>query len=315
MFNKKNSLILLASIGLLSFTISCSNDDNAHASTTTPEIVPPGVPVLSEHIWLSTEAFDNNKNLFDLNTSPVSTYSGYTYYKPDGTFRVVDANNRTKLFGTWSLIENNTKKQLSIYKSDNTKIDSINNELNIYKVEANKIFDVVALNNSLFTYRINDDANPGKYYDLVNRVDNHAEPKIPAEDLAAVNWKTVKALDVSNGIENAVILDMNKYPASASSGISSFKNMNSNAYFPKNTDGNYVNGNFTVLNSENLEERVRYGDWYVSLDGKVLTIYLKTPQGEPNGIRKLNIIELTENKFVFEEDLNGTIVRFEQSPL
>lgn len=307
MFNKKNSLILLASIGLLSFTISCSNDDNAHASTTTPEIVPPGVPVLSEHIWLSTEAFDNNKNLFDLNTSPVSTYSGYTYYKPDGTFRVVDANNQTKLFGTWSLIENNTKKQLAIYKSNNT----INPDENIYNIEADKIFDIVALNNSLFTYRINDNTDPGKYYDLVNRVDNHAEPKIPAEILASKSWKTNKAIKVNTGEE----LTLNDYPATASAGNSTFINLNSNTYFPKNKDGNYVNGTFTILNSDDNNLPVIHGDWYVSLDGKLLTTYLKNPQGEFEGIRKAVIVELNENKFIFEENINGEIIRFEQVPL
>lgn len=247
------SVILL--MGSASVLTSCNNDDNQSKNQEDqrqPE-------TLSNHVWITTEVSDQTGRVLNNNTQPASDYVGYAYYKTDGTFRIVDFNDRPRIFGTWELTDNNTKRLLRVYNTENT-------------IAYERSVDIITLRNNLFTYRIVPNAdNSSVFYNVAHRpVTDHPEPNTPAQVLASVNWTTTKVLDITNGEENATELDRNTIPASNFSGDAYYVNNHGNEYFPKNADDEFANGTFEITNYGNRESVRARGDWYVSLNGRAV---------------------------------------------
>jgi hypothetical protein len=261
-----------------------------------------GTEILSSHAWITSAVVNQNNENINLDKAPGLNFVGYAYYKIDGTFRIVNLQDQPKIAGKWELIDNDTKRRLTIIRNDTTII-----------VEA----DVETLNNKLFTYKaIPDRNNPTSFYNVKHIPTDHKEPKTPAEALASVNWTTTKVLDITNGVENAIELDRTVAPAANFSGDSYYINNHGNQYFPTNTDGDYANGTFTIT-AYGDKESVRFrGDWYVSLDGKQRTLIAKNLDNTIAWRRTVSIFELTPTKFTYDVDnVGGRTLRVEHEPI
>lgn len=293
-----SSLILVGGI-----LFSCSSDDNT--SNSFPKET--GSEILSKHVWLTTEVTDNNGVKLDLITMPAAMYVGYAYYKPDGTFRIVDLKDQPKMFGTWTLSDNDTKRNLIVYKSDNTEA---------YR----RTVDLVVLNNAVFTYKIANGNDASIVYDVEHKpVTNHVEPKTPAEVLASVDWTTSKVFDITNGVEGAPELDRTKAPASNFSGDAYYVNNKGNAYFPQKEDGVFANGTFAITAYGDKGAVRSQGDWYVSVDGKERVLTARNAEGNVAWTRAVPIVELTETKFTYDITVPvegvDTTLRVEHEPI
>ncbi|MGG5577246.1 DUF4822 domain-containing protein [Myroides sp. C15-4] len=279
---------------------SCSSDDHKGSNT----IQETKTAMLAKHVWKTTEVRDNQKKKLDLGVQPAKTYAGFAYYRPDGTFRIIDFNDRPKMFGRWKLTDGETKRLLTVYNNDNT-------------IAYARTIDFLALNNSLFTYRVVPNASqPAVYYDVDHQpVTNHPEPLTPAQILAAVDWKTVEVLDITAGIERAKKLNMNVAPAASFSGDVYYTNAHGNAYFPKNKEGKYANGSF-IFTAFNNKKKVRStGDWYVSVDGTQRTLMARNPDRSIAWERKVRIVELTTAVFTYDIQVGQQLLRVVHRPL
>lgn len=303
---KKNLLKVLTVSGLFlggSVLFSCSSDDNS--SIPTPKET--GSEILSKHVWITTEVKDNKGKKMDLNTMPAAMYVGYAYYKPDGTFRIVDLKDQPKMYGEWTLSDNDSKRNLVVYKTDNS-------------VAYKRTVDLVALNNSVFTYQIADGSNASVIYDVEHKpVTNHPEPKTPAEVLASVEWTTTKVLDITNGVEGAPEMDRTVAPASNFSGDAFYVNNNGSAYFPKTKDGVFANGTFAITAYGDKTEVRSQGDWYVSVDGKERVLTARDAEGKVAWTRAVPIVELSATKFTYDITISvnniETTLRVEHEPI
>ncbi len=303
----KSNLLKVITISSLSVVgglmFSCSSDDNSSI----PKAKETGSEVLSKHVWITTEVKDNNGKKLDLTTMPAAMYVGYAYYKPDGTFRIVDLKDQPKMYGEWTLSDNDTKRNLVVYKSDNS-------------VAYKRTVDLLALNNNVFTYQIADGNNASILYDVEHKpVTNHPEPKTPAEVLASVEWATTKVWDITNGVEGAPELDKTQAPAANYSGDAYYVNNNGNAYFPKAKDGVYSNGTFKITAYGDKEAVRSQGDWYVSVDGKERLLTARNAEGGVAWTRAVPIVELTATKFTYDitipvNDVETTL-RVEHEPI
>lgn len=299
---RRKFFLIALSLAIFSATAlpSCSSDDNKNAST----IQESKTAILAKHVWKTTEVRDNQKKKLDLAVKPAETYAGFAYYRPDGTFRIVDFNDQPKMFGTWKLTDGETKRQLTVYNNDNSIVYT-------------RAVDLLVLNNNLFTYRIVPNANqPTVYYDVDHRpVTNHPEPLTPAQILAAVDWKTVEVLDITAGTERAKKLDMSVAPAANFAGDAYYANAHGNAYFPKNKEGKYANGSF-IITAFNDKKNVRStGDWYVSVDGTQRTLMARNPDQSIAWERKVAIVELTTATFTYDIQVGEQILRVVHHPL
>lgn len=299
---KKNNLnlttifmsLLLIGGGILT---SCNNDDNQSQRDRRT-----GTEILSSSAWLTSAVVDQNNANIDLGTAPGLNFVGYAYYKTDGTFRIVNLEDQPRIAGKWELIDNDTKRRLTIIRNDTTVVAEV---------------DIVTLNNNLFTYRaIPDRSNPSSFFNVKHIPTNHREPSTPAEVLASVNWTTTKVLDITNGVANAVELDRTVAPAANFSGDAYYVNNNGNQYFPTNTEGDYANGTFTITAYGDRESVRSRGDWYVSLDGRQRTLIAKNPDNTIAWRRAVSIFELTPTKFTYDIDgIQGRTLRVEHEPI
>lgn len=291
--------LILAIFGATALS-SCSSDNDKKSST----IQESKTAILAKHVWKTTEVRDNQKKKLDLAVQPAETYAGFAYYRPDGTFRILDFSDHPKIFGTWKLTDGETKRLLTVYNNDNS-------------IAYTRTVDLLVLNNNLFTYRIIPNASqPTVYYDVDHHpVTNHPEPFTPAQILAAVDWKTVEVLDITAGTEQAKKLDMNAAPAANFSGDAYYTNIHGHAYFPKNKEGKYANGSF-VITAFNDKKNVRStGDWYVSVDGTQRTLMARNPDQSIAWERKVHIVELTTAVFTYDIQVGEQLLRVVHHPL
>jgi len=296
---KKNNLTLTTifmSLLLIGGNIltSCNNDDNQSKESRT------GTEILSSTAWVTSAVIDQNNVNIDRGTVPGANYVGYAYYKTDGTFRIVSLQDQPRIAGKWELIDNDTKRRLTIIRNDTTVVAEV---------------DIVTLKNNLFTYRaIPDRSNPTSFFNVEHIPTNHKEPSTPAEVLASVNWTTTKVSDITNGAANAVELDKAVAPASNFFGDAYYVNSNGSAYFPVDNQGRFTNGTFRITDSGSNQARIS-GDWYVSLDGRQRTLRFRNAAGVELE-RVVSIFELTPTKFTYDVTIDGgRILRAEHEPI
>ncbi|MDM1398920.1 DUF4822 domain-containing protein [Myroides odoratimimus] len=301
---KKNFLRLFGlTVFLLSSAVivSCSSDDNSKNEITVKS--EPGSVVLSSNVWITSKIVDNKGNNISLDKMPGAMYAGYAYYNTDGTFRIVDFKDGHKMYGLWSLTDNDTKRKLVVFNSLN-------------EILFERSVDLVELNNKKFTYVISDATNPSIVYNVEHEpVTNHPEPKTPAQILASVEWKTTKVLDITNGVDKAIELDRTIAPASNFSGDAYYVNNNGKEYFPKNKDGKYSNGTFLITAYGDKAAVRSQGDWYVSLDGKTRTLIGRAADGSVTFERTVSVFELTNKKFTYDIEVGGILLRVEHEPI
>ncbi|MDR2223046.1 MAG: DUF4822 domain-containing protein [Flavobacteriaceae bacterium] len=285
-------------LGALS-NVACSSDDDAKQEVTKET----RTAIMAKHIWITSKIVDNKGNNIRLDVMPGAMYAGYAYYNTNGTFRIVDFKDGHKMYGLWSLKDNDTKRHLVAYKTDNT-------------VAFERSVEIVELTNQKFTYKIADTNNPEIIYSVEHiPVTNHPEPKTPAEVLASVEWKTTKVFDITNGEDKAVEMDRTQAPASNLSGDAYYVNKHGKDYFPKLADNNYANGTFLITEYGDKTKVRSQGDWYVSLDGKARTLIARKPDGTVAFQRTVSIFELNSKKFTYDIEMNNVKMRVEHEPI
>lgn len=302
---------------VLAVTTSCSDDDNNQTNQTRTEI-------LSSHVWITTKVTDNTGKSLPLVEQPANTYVGYAYYKADGTFRIIDFKDQPKMFGKWSLTDNETKRFLQVYKSTN-------------ELAYERSVDLLTVNDQVFTYRIYPSAtDKDLYYDVEHKpVTDHPEPKTPAEVLASVSWKTTNVYDITAFYEGSVVstaasnpidpsaikeaellaaklqpLNNAETPASNYAG-DAYYTLSQKGYFPKNKDDKYSNGEFKITPFDQLTPIRSQGDWYVSLDGKLRTLYAKDNDGKIIWQRVVSIHQLSSDIFTYDIVHEKQVLRVE----
>ncbi|WP_128330851.1 DUF4822 domain-containing protein [Apibacter sp. HY039] len=299
MTTKRLISVIFMSITTLILNVSCSDDDLV------TNLSPQGETksdILSTHVWITTKVTDNRGNQLDLSVAPASNYAGYAYYRTDGTFRIVDFTDQPKIFGEWSLINDESQRKLVVYNSDN----SVAFERNV---------DIMALSHTIFTYAIPDSSDPSIIYYVEHIPVNHNEVLTPAQVLASTDWTTTKVWDITNGQENAVEMDRTVAPASNFSGDAYYINNSGNLYFPKNDRGEFSNGNFMITAYGDKSNVRSQGEWYVSLDGKLRNLIAKNNNGEVLWSRTVAITELTSTKFTYDIQVDSRLLRVEHEPL
>ncbi|AZA79322.1 DUF4822 domain-containing protein [Chryseobacterium sp. G0186] len=124
-----------------------------------------GQLTLASTPWETTGAKDKNGNTVALNDSSVAGYVGYSYFKANGTFKIFGLNDVVRSQGTWSISPDGKKRTL-------VGLDSNGN------VTFTRVVDILALNETTFTYRIIPDAtNPAVFYDIIHTKVSHNEPQ------------------------------------------------------------------------------------------------------------------------------------------
>ncbi|MHC5363184.1 DUF4822 domain-containing protein [Myroides sp. LJL110] len=299
---KKTFLKLFFVLGVVLTSMlitSCTNDPNFNA----PGMDKTASEILSSHVWITTKIVDNNGNDISLDSLAGAMYAGYAYYKADGTFRIIDFNDNSKIFGLWEIKDNPIKRYLAVYDS--------NNEI-IYKDSV----DLLELTNNKFTFEIADSIDPLIKYNVEHQpVTDHPEPKTASELLAAVEWETTKVLDITNGIDSAKELDKSVPPALNLSGDAYYLDNNPGKYFPKNDEGKYANGTF-LITEHGDNTKVKYqGDWYVSLDGKQRTLLGRNQDGAIDFESIVSIVELTQDVFTYDIKVDELLLRVEHKPI
>lgn len=289
---KFSKLFLLILISALFGFYSCSDDDDDNVRT--------GSQYLSDRNWITTKVTNELGEDVTTNDPAANNYIGYAYYRTDGTFRIVSLEDAPKMFGEWKLTDNDTKRFLNVFKSDNTTAYT-------------RSVDITQLNASIFTYKIFPNAtDASKYYVVEHKPTDHKEPLTPAQVLSSVDWVTTKVLNITNP-DAPVEMDMTLAPASGYSGNAYYVNNSGDKYFPKEAD-NYVNGTFKITSFDGQTVRSQ-GDWYVSLDGKTRTLYAKDAEGKLLWSRVVSIYELSSTKFTYDIELNGITMRVEHEPI
>ncbi len=289
---KSNFLFVLAILSVAMFS-ACSDDDNDSIHKT-------GSEYLSGNIWITTKVTNANGEDVTKTDPMAQNYVGYAYYKPDGVFRIVSLSDAPKMYGKWAVTETDTKRVLDVFNSKN-------------ETAYTRTVDITELNDKVFTYKIIPDAStPEKFYIVEHKVDNHKEPLTPAQVLGSTNWKTTKVFDITDR-NNPKEMDKTLAPASNYSGNAYYMNKSADAYFPKVGD-RFVNGTFKITDYEGKVTRSQ-GDWYVSLDGKIRTLYAKDESGKDLWNREVVITELTTEKFIYEITQGDITMSVEHEPL
>ena len=314
MMNKKLKffgLFTLTLAGTLAFA-SCSDDDKDNTyNYESPESV-----TLSSHNWVTTNILDQDSLNVVLTDSLPQTYVGYSYFKSNGDFRIVDLNNNNKMYGQWMLYSNKNLR-LNAFDSFNKVVAEDNREIRV-------------LNDSVLVYRVRyDEKDHSKYLDIKQVPTTHVEPLTPAQVLTSnAQWTTSEIYnissfytgtkgDVSNNpidpskldkvaldksINDLTPLALDTLPQSNYAGDTNYGRTSVSSYFATTTIDNkdyYSNGKFTITEYEDPTKILKQGDWYVSLDGKYRTIHV-VDNNKLTSSLVVSIAELTSTKFVYD---------------
>ncbi|MBB5914060.1 hypothetical protein BJY24_002927 [Nocardia transvalensis] len=168
-----SALAALAAVGALA---ACSSSNDSDDSTSTPAaatsvatgstLVAPRSPsaTLAATPWETTSARDAQGGTVALTDDHVKNYVGFAYFKPDGTFTMVNLDDSPKMHGDWS-VPADGKTRTIIAKND------------AGQEQSRRTVDIVTLTDKEFTYRVYPTADDKTvYYDIVHTPTTHAEP-------------------------------------------------------------------------------------------------------------------------------------------
>lgn len=123
-----------------------------------------GQLTLASTPWETTGAKNSSGNDVALTDASVAGYVGFSYFKANGTFKIFSLTDVLRSQGTWSISPDGKKRTL-------VGLDASGNVL------FTRVVDILALNETTFTYRITPDAaNPAVFYDIIHTKVTHKEP-------------------------------------------------------------------------------------------------------------------------------------------
>ncbi|CAH0264810.1 DUF4822 domain-containing protein [Chryseobacterium sp. Bi04] len=139
--------------------------DIIHTSTSHAE-PDNGQLTLASTPWETTGAKDKDGNNVALTNASVAGYVGYSYFRANGTFKIVGLDDVFRSQGKWSISADGKKRTLI----------GINPATGA--VTFTRVVDILTLNETTFTYRIIPDAaNPAVFYDIIHTKVTHSEPQ------------------------------------------------------------------------------------------------------------------------------------------
>ncbi|MBL3550296.1 DUF4822 domain-containing protein [Chryseobacterium sp. KMC2] len=125
-----------------------------------------GQLTLASTPWETTGAKDKDGNNVALTNASVTGYVGYSYFRANGTFKIVGLDDVFRSQGKWSISADGKKRTLI----------GINPATGA--VTFTRVVDILTLNETTFTYRIIPDAaNPAVFYDIIHTKVTHSEPQ------------------------------------------------------------------------------------------------------------------------------------------
>ncbi|SMC86780.1 DUF4822 domain-containing protein [Chryseobacterium sp. YR221] len=125
-----------------------------------------GQLTLASTPWETTGAKDKDGNNVALTNASVAGYVGYSYFRANGTFKIVGLDDVFRSQGKWSISADGKKRTLI----------GINPATGA--VTFTRVVDILILNETTFTYRIIPDAaNPAVFYDIIHTKVTHSEPQ------------------------------------------------------------------------------------------------------------------------------------------
>lgn len=125
-----------------------------------------GQLTLASTPWETTGAKDKDGNNVALTNASVAGYVGYSYFRANGTFKIVGLDDVFRSQGKWSISADGKKRTLI----------GINPATGA--VTFTRVVDILTLNETTFTYRIIPDAaNPAVFYDIIHTKVTHSEPQ------------------------------------------------------------------------------------------------------------------------------------------
>ena len=125
-----------------------------------------GQLTLASTPWETTGAKDKDGNNVALTNASVAGYVGYSYFRANGTFKIVGLDDVFRSQGKWSISADGKKRTLiGINPATGAVIFT-------------RVVDILTLNETTFTYRIIPDAaNPSVFYDIIHTKVTHNEPQ------------------------------------------------------------------------------------------------------------------------------------------
>lgn len=125
-----------------------------------------GQLTLASTPWETTGAKDKDGNNVALTNASVAGYVGYSYFRANGTFKIVGLDDVFRSQGKWSISADGKKRTLI----------GINPATGA--VTFTRVVDILTLNETTFTYRIIPDAaNPAVFYDIIHTKVTHSDPQ------------------------------------------------------------------------------------------------------------------------------------------
>ncbi|MCQ9639778.1 DUF4822 domain-containing protein [Chryseobacterium sp. WG14] len=125
-----------------------------------------GQLTLASTPWETTGAKDKDGNNVALTNASVAGYVGYSYFRANGTFKIVGLDDVFRSQGKWSISADGKKRTLiGINPATGAVIFT-------------RVVNILTLNETTFTYRIIPDAaNPSVFYDIIHTKVTHNEPQ------------------------------------------------------------------------------------------------------------------------------------------
>ncbi|MET3038069.1 DUF4822 domain-containing protein [Chryseobacterium sp. NRRL B-14859] len=123
-----------------------------------------GQLTLASTPWETTGAKDKDGNNVALTDASVAGYVGYSYFRANGTFKIIGLDDVLRSQGKWSISPDGKKRTLIGLDANGA-------------VTFTRIVDILTLNENTFTYRITPEAtNPAVFYDIIHTRVDHKEP-------------------------------------------------------------------------------------------------------------------------------------------
>lgn len=120
--------------------------------------------MLASTPWETTSAKDAPGTTVPLTDTNVSNYVGFSYFKPDGTFTMLNLDDSPKMHGDWSMSPDG--KTRIIIAKDNTGQEQFR-----------RVVDIVTMTDKEFIYRVYPvSAVRAVYYEIIHTPTTHPEP-------------------------------------------------------------------------------------------------------------------------------------------
>ncbi|MFD2742587.1 MULTISPECIES: DUF4822 domain-containing protein [Sphingobacterium] len=154
-----NSAVLIFLLVCGALVSSCSSDDVNLENILTPS------QILASTPWETTGARDNQGRVVPLTDPRVDEYTGFAYFRLNGTFDLYFPDLTPKLQGDWTVPADGSTRTVVARDDAGTVLFT-------------RVVDILTLTRQEFTYRIvPDEANPTVFYDIIHTPTDQEEPR------------------------------------------------------------------------------------------------------------------------------------------